>query len=133
MAAHRPRKVHAQAVLSRDGNKCWLCGNNIDLTLDKDHPLALSIDHIVPKSRGGSNSLYNMAASHRVCNETKSDKPPTEFFTGIEGLMYKENGRSAILLTFESDEDLWCVLNKIGRTRNKHLKNVIQNIMRRFD
>ena len=130
----RPRKVHTEAVISRDGDRCWLCGNRIDLDLPKDHPLAPSLDHIVPKSRGGSsNSFYNLALSHRVCNESKSDKTPTEFLTNIEGLLYKENGKSALLLTFDSNEELYSVLNKLVHTRNKHLKNIIQNIMRRLD
>ena len=43
----------------------------------KDMPL--EIEHIVPKSKGGSNSVTNLAIACRPCNEKKSNKSLSEF------------------------------------------------------
>lgn len=33
-----------------------------------------NIDHIVPKSKGGTNKLKNLQATHVVCNRAAADK-----------------------------------------------------------
>ena len=40
---------------------------------------ATEIDHIVPRSSGGTNSIYNLVTSCRSCNEKKSNKTLKEF------------------------------------------------------
>ena len=50
--------------------KCAYCDK-------KDTPL--EIDHIVPKSKGGSNSVTNLVIACRSCNEKKSNKSLSEF------------------------------------------------------
>lgn len=44
-------------ILKRDGHKCVYCGRG-DLTL--------TIDHIIPKSKGGDESWENLAAACRT-------------------------------------------------------------------
>lgn len=56
-------------VLIRDGFKCAYCGN------DKEK---LTIDHIIPKSRGGKTNFENCIACCRHCNNKKGDKTPGE-------------------------------------------------------
>lgn len=46
---------------------CALCGCAI--TRERD----LTLDHIVPRSRGGSNYLHNMQPAHKKCNELKGN------------------------------------------------------------
>ena len=55
-------------IFSRSGGKCAYCGAP-----------AQEIDHIVPRAKGGTNSVYNLAASCRTCNQTKSNKTLKEF------------------------------------------------------
>lgn len=38
-----------------------------------DNERDLSLDHIVPRSRGGSDYLHNMQPAHRKCNEQKGN------------------------------------------------------------
>lgn len=64
------------ALLEQTGGLCALCGEL--LTVE-----TLSIDHIVPQSRGGSHTIENLQAAHRACNSRKhnrlpSDPPPVE-------------------------------------------------------
>ena len=55
-------------IFSRSNGKCVYCGAK-----------ATEIDHIVPRAKGGSNSIYNLVASCRSCNEKKSNLSLKEF------------------------------------------------------
>jgi 5-methylcytosine-specific restriction endonuclease McrA len=52
---------------------CHLCGERIDRWLKYPHLRSLSIDHIVPRSKGGTNARSNLAAAHLECNRARSD------------------------------------------------------------
>ncbi len=55
-------------IYTRDNNKCVYCGSTRSLTLD----------HVVPKSRGGKNSWTNLVTSCFTCNLKKSNRTPEE-------------------------------------------------------
>ncbi|MCO6357615.1 HNH endonuclease [Roseivirga pacifica] len=57
-----------QNVFKRDSNQCLYCGNGKDLTLD----------HVLPKSRGGQSTWTNLATACKKCNSIKGDKTPEE-------------------------------------------------------
>lgn len=59
------------AVNLRDGNVCAYCGN-------KFHPNEMTVDHILPVVRGGTNSWRNCISACKKCNNRKSDKTPEE-------------------------------------------------------
>jgi len=56
-------------ILRRDGYKCSYCGRG-DLTL--------TLDHIVPKARGGTDSWDNLVSACTKCNNKKGDRTPEE-------------------------------------------------------
>ena len=61
-------------IAERDGWWCWLCGDAID-------PMAVgpwqpTIDHLVPRSRGGSADLANLRLAHRRCNNRRGSHLP---------------------------------------------------------
>lgn len=62
-----PAKLRAM-VVQRDGMTCKLCGKAIASRKE------LHIDHIIPVSRGGKNTLNNLQPSHAVCNMQKRNK-----------------------------------------------------------
>jgi 5-methylcytosine-specific restriction endonuclease McrA len=66
-----------QDVLDKFGQnpKCYLTGVDIDLTKSKTY----SLDHIIPVSRGGDNSLSNMGLCTSLVNRAKTDMTPDEF------------------------------------------------------
>jgi 5-methylcytosine-specific restriction endonuclease McrA len=66
----RPRvKLSRREVFARDRHTCQYCGRQSnDLTLD----------HVVPRHRGGAHSWDNLVAACRVCNHRKGDKTPEE-------------------------------------------------------
>lgn len=53
--------------------KCGICGEPIDTSLRYPDPMSLSLDHVVPRSKGGSHSAHNLQASHLSCNIRKGD------------------------------------------------------------
>ena len=42
--------------------------------LHHDNPMAYVVDHILPLSAGGPDTIDNKQPAHRVCNRQKSDK-----------------------------------------------------------
>ncbi len=50
-------------VLRRDGRRCAYCGRRAD-----------TIDHVVPRSRGGGHTWENCVAACRTCNSKKADR-----------------------------------------------------------
>ncbi len=54
------------AIYSRDGYKCLKCGQT-DIN-------ELSLDHVIPKSKGGSNDEHNLQTLCRCCNSRKGDQ-----------------------------------------------------------
>jgi 5-methylcytosine-specific restriction endonuclease McrA len=51
-------------IYKRDGHKCQYCGSTRDLT----------IDHIIPRSRGGEDTWENLVVACMPCNTRKGDK-----------------------------------------------------------
>ncbi len=55
-------------VMKRDGNRCQYCGTHEDLT----------IDHVIPRSRGGLDTWENLVAACNRCNHKKGNHTPKE-------------------------------------------------------
>ncbi len=58
-------RISRRAVLARDNYVCQYCGNEDDY---------LTVDHVVPKSRGGVTSWKNVVAACPSCNSKKGNK-----------------------------------------------------------
>lgn len=54
-------------VLEVYGSACWLCGQPID-----GLP---SADHVIPRSRGGSDDIENLRPCHTRCNARRGNRP----------------------------------------------------------
>lgn len=59
-------------VYDRAGGRCMLCGQKLLLE-------DMTLDHIVPLSKGGEDGLGNLQAAHRECNEFKGNTLPEDF------------------------------------------------------
>jgi 5-methylcytosine-specific restriction endonuclease McrA len=64
---HR-RKITRRAVFARDEWTCQYCGSRSNLT----------VDHVVPRSKGGSSSWENIVASCAPCNRRKGNALPRQ-------------------------------------------------------
>jgi len=67
---HKSRLLRANRtrIYKRDRHQCVYCGSIKDLTLD----------HVMPKSRGGGNDWTNLVTSCFKCNLKKGNKTPEE-------------------------------------------------------
>lgn len=72
--AGRTEKVVPSLVFERDGWMCGLCGVAIDKSLPHPDPWSVSLDHVVPLSKGGQHSLGNVQAAHLTCNLSKGNR-----------------------------------------------------------
>jgi 5-methylcytosine-specific restriction endonuclease McrA len=66
--AHR-RKITRKAVLARDSWTCQYCGTSKP---------GLTVDHVIPRSRGGKSVWENIVASCASCNRRKGNRLPRE-------------------------------------------------------
>lgn len=64
----RPVKIKRERIYKRDGWKCVYCESKRNLT----------IDHVLPKSRGGKNTWSNLVTCCNSCNAKKNNKTPEE-------------------------------------------------------
>jgi len=70
MYVHKPYKeviLNRKNVLRRDNHTCQYCGGN-------NRPM--TIDHIIPRSFGGSDSWENLVCACLPCNAFKGDRTP---------------------------------------------------------
>ena len=63
----RHRSPNRRAVFVRDRDSCQYCGARAE-----------TMDHIVPRSRGGQHTWDNVVAACRRCNAKKRDRLPSE-------------------------------------------------------
>ncbi len=62
------------AIYESDEWTCWLCEESVDRALiGTRSPWRPSLDHVIPKSRGGSHNPANLRLAHVWCNSVRSD------------------------------------------------------------
>jgi 5-methylcytosine-specific restriction endonuclease McrA len=59
--------LNRRNIYARDGNMCQYCGKKFPTS-------ELSLDHIIPRSRGGGDTWENLVCACTGCNSKKADK-----------------------------------------------------------
>lgn len=77
---NRKHQKYRRMVLALGTADCGICGSLIDFEAKWPDPESLSIDHIVPITRGGTNREQNLQPSHAGCNLKKRNwlAPPID-------------------------------------------------------
>jgi len=88
-------------VFTRDGFTCQYCGVRIGMGTG-------TRDHVIPKSRGGPDTLSNVVTACRACNARKSDRSLAE-----SGMHLRSLPRG-----LTEEEKLQCLLKTV-RTRER--------------
>lgn len=65
---------HLEGLLNRDNHTCGICSKHIDTSIKYPNPMSATVDHILPRSLGGTNDVDNLQPSHALCNSTKQDR-----------------------------------------------------------
>ncbi|OQX94996.1 HNH endonuclease [candidate division KSB1 bacterium 4572_119] len=69
---HVPRKqimLTRKNIIKRDGHQCQYCGKRT---------IPLTIDHVIPRVRGGKDTWENLVCACIKCNNKKGDRSPEQ-------------------------------------------------------
>ena len=88
--------VSRRGVLRRDGQRCAYCGGS-----------ASTIDHVLPRSRGGADTWENLVACCLKCNNIKSDRTPSEMGWTLRVRPRPPHGTTWLVRGVESSQPQW--------------------------
>ncbi len=66
------------AIYIRDGFACAYCGTDLKNAAPRD----VTLDHLLPRSLGGSNASGNLVTACRSCNSSRGNKAWMDFAPG---------------------------------------------------
>lgn len=89
--------VNRREILRRDNYQCQYCGNKKHLTLD----------HVIPRSKGGQHSWDNLVTACMTCNSRKGDRIPEQ-----AGMSLKTVPKAPIHPTVLFAEQFWQTKNE---------------------
>ena len=82
----RAKKLRQSAWWQRKVSKggCYYCGRHVD-------PGEVTMDHVVPLTRGGKSTKGNLVPACKDCNNKKKDLLPIEWDEYLESLSYRQS------------------------------------------
>lgn len=89
-----------RSVVVRDNFTCQYCG-------DTPGRGVLTLDHIVPRSKGGQTSWENVVAACRACNMRKGDRTPEEAGMALRKKPGRPHYVAFLLLSEAGPKDVW--------------------------
>ena len=89
-----------QNVFWRDNNQCQYCANYFPI--DK-----LTIDHILPRSKGGKNTWLNLTTACKKCNQKKGSRSPEEANMMLIRAPYKPKSSILRMVKKSQIEPIW--------------------------
>jgi 5-methylcytosine-specific restriction endonuclease McrA len=86
------RDVLLRLLVERDGSNCHLCDAPVLMHLAsgvKGDPSGLgpSVDHVIPRSKGGSDDPGNMRLAHWKCNRERSARSVADYRYKLDALL----------------------------------------------
>ncbi|WP_426565707.1 HNH endonuclease [Angustibacter sp. McL0619] len=88
--------VSRRGVLRRDGHRCAYCSSH-----------AATVDHVLPRSRGGGDTWENLVACCLRCNGLKGNRTPDELGWHLRVRPYAPAGPVWVLRGAEAVDPLW--------------------------
>jgi 5-methylcytosine-specific restriction endonuclease McrA len=85
-------------ILRRDSHRCQYCGRG---------DVSLTVDHIVPKSRGGEDTWENLITACIPCNNRKGDRTPEEASMSLSRKTMRPNHVTFIRHFVGTVDDRW--------------------------
>lgn len=86
-----------KAVLARDQYECAYC----------DKRKADTVDHVIPRSRGGEHAWTNVVAACRKCNAAKADKMLSELDWTLKWEPYTPQGTYWLIVGVPNVDSAW--------------------------
>lgn len=82
-------------IIKRDNNQCQYCGSKSNLT----------VDHIIPRSKGGQNTWENMVACCESCNTKKGNYDLSKIDMKLRSLPKKPVNKIMLILNNTKDDE----------------------------
>ena len=99
--------VHPNTVrLSEAQNhRCPYCGG--DMILERGYPHSATVEHVIPRSQGGTNCWLNVVAAHEICNQRRGQEPADldSYAIAMEGIL--ENRRLSANAKLTKEQKKW--------------------------
>jgi len=74
LGASSVEKVTQKDVVEAHGSSCHICDLPVEVGVwRRGHPLAFTLDHLLPLAHSGPHTLTNLRVAHQICNSIKSD------------------------------------------------------------
>jgi 5-methylcytosine-specific restriction endonuclease McrA len=70
---------HLPDLVKRQRFRCYYCGVEMRTRHAFKDPCRATVDHVIPRSRGGGNDRSNLVAACADCNEQKANMTAEEF------------------------------------------------------
>ena len=85
-----------QGVMARDAQRCQYCGG-----------AAETLDHVLPRSRGGRHVWENLVAACRRCNHKKADRTLVELGWSLDRRPVAPRGAARLIIGLARVEPAW--------------------------
>lgn len=95
-----PLPLSRRTVLARDLYTCQYCGN-------QPGRADLTVDHVLPRSRGGVTSWENVVAACGACNRRKGNRTPEEAQMHLMSAPARPRFIAIVLLGEAHAHDVW--------------------------
>ncbi|MDX9759503.1 MAG: HNH endonuclease [Bacteroidota bacterium] len=96
--AFRGIMLSRKNILRRDGHRCQYCGTTA---------APLTVDHIIPKARGGTDSWENLVTACLACNNRKRDRTPERAGMALRCVPHRPSHVSLIAHSVHNVDDQW--------------------------
>ena len=93
-------------IFVRDNFTCQYCGQNIS----DDENIKLEVEHVIPKSKGGTDTFNNLVTSCFRCNRGKYSDSPIVFTTKHTTISKTSKG-----MNFYSNFQEFCEKNQLSK------------------
>ncbi len=107
---HRRVPPTRGAVMLRDRNTCQYCGI-------MPGQGELTVDHVIPRSRGGAHSWQNLVTACKRCNQKKGSHTPDEALMQLIRKPFEPSYVALVLLSNPIAAQRWEQLMGLGRER----------------
>ncbi|MFZ1730696.1 MAG: HNH endonuclease [Bacteroidota bacterium] len=85
-------------ILRRDGHRCQYCGGT---------SAPLTVDHIIPRARGGPDTWENLVTACLPCNNRKRDHSPERAGMTLSSIPHRPSRVSFIAQSVHHVDELW--------------------------
>lgn len=75
--SRRRKRIKSNLYVEQNG-KCRYCRRNLIIIGDRENPLYWTLEHIVPRRRGGTNHIGNLGLSCYQCNQEEKGRKQNE-------------------------------------------------------